>query len=79
MGTPAYLIDGPEDLQRSWFETGQTVGITAGASAPEHLVQAVAAAMQEWGGERAVELDGRRETITFSLPKELRIPVTNLI
>jgi 4-hydroxy-3-methylbut-2-enyl diphosphate reductase len=79
MGTPAYLIDGPEDLQRDWFETCQTVGITAGASAPEHLVQAVAAAMQEWGGERAVELDGRRETITFSLPKELRIPATNLI
>lgn len=78
MGTPAYLIDGPEDLKREWFESGQTVGITAGASAPEHLVQAVAAAMREWGGEPAEELDGRQETITFSLPKELRIPVKQL-
>ncbi len=78
MGTPAYLIDGPEDLKREWFDSGQTVGITAGASAPEHLVQAVAAAMREWGGEPAEELDGRQETITFSLPKELRIPVKQL-
>ncbi len=78
MGTPAYLIDGPEDLQSEWFATSRTVGITAGASAPEHLVQAVATAMQDWGGELAVELDGRQENITFSLPKELRIPVRNL-
>lgn len=75
MGTPAYLIDGPEDLKSHWFDTCETVGITAGASAPEHLVQAVANAMRQWGGEQALELDGRQETITFSLPKELRIPV----
>ena len=73
MGASAYLIDGPEDLQSSWFDGCDSVGITAGASAPEHLVQAVASALTQWGGELPVELDGRPENITFSLPKELRI------
>ncbi len=73
MGASAYLIDGPEDLQAAWFEGCASVGITAGASAPEHLVQAVASALTQWGGELPVELDGRPENITFSLPKELRI------
>ena len=73
MGASAYLIDGPEDLQAAWFEGCASVGITAGASAPEHLVQAVASALTQWGGELPVELDGRLENITFSLPKELRI------
>jgi len=73
MGAAAYLIDGPEDLQSSWFDGCDSVGITAGASAPEHLVQAVASALTQWGGQLPVELDGRPENITFSLPKELRI------
>ena len=73
MGASAYLIDGPEDLQSSWFDGCDSVGITAGASAPEHLVQAVASALTQWGGEFPTELDGRPENITFSLPKELRI------
>jgi 4-hydroxy-3-methylbut-2-enyl diphosphate reductase len=73
MGASAYLIDGPEDLQAAWFEGCASVGITAGASAPEHLVQAVASALTQWGGELPLELDGRPENITFSLPKELRI------
>ena len=73
MGASAYLIDGPEDLQSSWFDGCDSVGITAGASAPEHLVQAVASALTQWGGELPVELDGRPENIIFSLPKELRI------
>jgi 4-hydroxy-3-methylbut-2-enyl diphosphate reductase len=73
MGAAAYLIDGPEDLQSSWFDGCDSVGITAGASAPEHLVQAVANALTQWGGELPTELDGRPENITFSLPKELRI------
>lgn len=73
MGVSAYLIDGPDDLQSSWFDGCDSVGITAGASAPEHLVQAVASALTKWGGEVPIELDGRPENITFSLPKELRI------
>ena len=57
-GIPGYLIDGPEDLQREWFEGKQAVGVTAGASAPEVLVERVVARIREWGGEAPVESDG---------------------
>lgn len=73
MGTPAYLIDGAEDLKREWFDGRNKVGITAGASAPEVLVQGVIARMREWGAAEVVELDGRPENVTFSMPKELRV------
>lgn len=73
MGTTAYLIDGAEDLQRAWFDGVGRVGITAGASAPEVLVQGVIAQLQAWGAEALVELEGRAENITFSMPKELRV------
>ncbi|WP_060512977.1 4-hydroxy-3-methylbut-2-enyl diphosphate reductase [Pseudomonas sp. NBRC 111124] len=73
MGTPAYLIDGAEDMQRGWFEKAQRVGITAGASAPEVLVQGVIEQLKAWGATGAEELDGRPENITFSMPKELRV------
>lgn len=73
MGTPAYLIDGAEDMQRVWFEKAQRVGITAGASAPEVLVQGVIEQLKAWGATGAEELDGRPENITFSMPKELRV------
>ncbi|MBO2930794.1 4-hydroxy-3-methylbut-2-enyl diphosphate reductase [Metapseudomonas otitidis] len=73
IGTPAYLIDGAEDLQRGWFAGVQRVGITAGASAPEVLVQGVIQQLREWGAEVALELDGRPENVTFSMPKELRV------
>ncbi|MFB1011952.1 MAG: hypothetical protein QMB92_11030, partial [Thiopseudomonas sp.] len=69
----AYLIDGAADLQRDWF-TGQTrVGITAGASAPEVLVRDVIAQLHGWGAQVVQELDGRKENVTFSMPKELRL------
>ncbi|NLC08663.1 MAG: 4-hydroxy-3-methylbut-2-enyl diphosphate reductase, partial [Gammaproteobacteria bacterium] len=78
MGTPAYLIDGAEDMQRHWFADDAIVGMTAGASAPEILVQGVIAQLQEWGATIAQELDGRAENVTFSMPKELRlVDVTN--
>lgn len=70
-GTPAYLIDGPDDIDPAWFEVAESVGVTAGASAPEVLVGQVVARLQSLGGEVAQELDGRIETITFSLPKAL--------
>ncbi len=73
MGTTAYLIDGAEDLQRAWFDGVGRVGITAGASAPEVLVQGVIAQLRAWGAEALVELEGRAENITFSMPKELRV------
>jgi len=73
MGTPAYLIDGAADLQREWFVDEARVGVTAGASAPEVLVREVIAQLHEWGAQVAEELDGRKENVTFSMPKELRL------
>ncbi|EJN40033.1 4-hydroxy-3-methylbut-2-enyl diphosphate reductase [Pseudomonas sp. NPDC089395] len=73
MGTPAYLIDGAEDMQRDWFDQAARIGITAGASAPEVLVRGVIDQLKAWGATGAEELDGRPENITFSMPKELRV------
>ncbi|MFV3368620.1 4-hydroxy-3-methylbut-2-enyl diphosphate reductase [Pseudomonas sp. NY15435] len=73
MGTPGYLIDGAEDMQKEWFDGVQRIGITAGASAPEVLVRGVIQQLRDWGAEPEVELDGREENITFSMPKELRV------
>ncbi|EJO94231.1 4-hydroxy-3-methylbut-2-enyl diphosphate reductase [Ectopseudomonas mendocina DLHK] len=73
MGTPAYLIDGAEDLKHEWFEGVSGIGITAGASAPEVLVRGVVDQLRAWGAAGETELDGRPENITFSMPKELRV------
>ena len=73
MSTPAYLIDGAEDMKREWFEGSQKIGITAGASAPEVLVRGVIEQLHAWGASGAEELLGRPENITFSMPKELRV------
>ena len=72
-GIPGYLIDGPEDLRREWFEGRKCVGVTAGASAPEVLVERVVAKIREWGGEEPVNLQGQTESVVFSLPRELRV------
>jgi 4-hydroxy-3-methylbut-2-enyl diphosphate reductase len=71
-GIPGYLVDGPQDLRREWFEGKAAVGVTAGASAPELLVQRVVARLREWGGEGAEEVVGREENVVFALPRELR-------
>ncbi|MDY7218217.1 4-hydroxy-3-methylbut-2-enyl diphosphate reductase [Denitrificimonas sp. JX-1] len=73
MDTPAYLIDGAEDLKPEWFTQNSVIGVTAGASAPEVLVQGVIDRLREWGARMAEELDGRPENVTFSMPKELRV------
>ncbi len=73
LNTPAYLIDGAEDLRQEWFEGKARIGITAGASAPEVLVQGVINQLRQWGGDIAIELEGRPENVTFSMPKELRV------
>ena len=72
MGTPAYLIDDANCIDKTWLEGKEKVAVTAGASAPEVLVQEVIAKLQSWGGKTAVELSGREENITFSIPPELR-------
>ena len=71
-GIPGYLVDGPEDLRPEWFEGRGVVGVTAGASAPELLVQRVVARLREWGGEAADEVSGRPENVVFGLPRDLR-------
>ena len=73
-GKRGYLVDGPEDLRPEWLAGAGTVGVTAGASAPELLVQRVVARLREWGGQDAQEVVGREENVVFALPRELREP-----
>jgi 4-hydroxy-3-methylbut-2-en-1-yl diphosphate reductase len=73
-GVPGYLVDGAADLKREWFEGKRAVGVTAGASAPELLVQQVVERLQSWGGEPAQEVIGREENVVFALPRALRVP-----
>ncbi|MCK4742592.1 MAG: 4-hydroxy-3-methylbut-2-enyl diphosphate reductase [Sulfuriflexus sp.] len=71
-GIPAWLIDGPEDIQDSWLEDKKVVGLTAGASAPELLVQNVIERLQELGADVINEDEGKPEKVTFTLPKALQ-------
>ena len=72
MGTPAYMVDAAEDLQTSWFEGKSRVGLTAGASAPDVLVQAVIARLRAMGVLAVRSLEGVQETMKFPLPKGLK-------
>ncbi len=74
MGARAYLIDNAGQIEPAWLEGVASVGLTAGASAPEVLIQEVIERLREWGGELPLELEGRPEHIVFSMPRELRIP-----
>ena len=71
-GIRGFLVDGPADLRPEWLSGIDAVGVTAGASAPELLVQQVVEQLREWGGRPAVEVVGREENVVFALPKELR-------
>lgn len=71
-GIPAYLIDGAEDIQRDWLREGARVALTAGASAPELLVEEVIAKLKAWGAGEVKEQSGLREQVVFALPKELQ-------
>ncbi len=71
-GVPAYLIDGVEDIQSEWFDGKQSIGLTAGASAPEVLVEAVTRHLETLGVKASNENPGEKEGVTFSLPKELK-------
>ncbi len=73
-GIPGYLVDGPQDLRPEWFAGKASVGVTAGASAPELLVQQVVTRLREWGGRGPEEVVGREENVVFALPRELRPP-----
>ena len=78
MGADAYLLDGADDIDPRWLEGKSRIGVTAGASAPEVLVREVLDGLRALGASDAVELAGRPENVTFSLPRELRIEVKNL-
>ena len=71
LGTPAYMVDAADDLQPTWFEGRPTVGLTAGASAPDILVQQVITRLRELGSLSVRRLAGVEETIHFPLPKGL--------
>ena len=72
-GATAYLVDGAEFIDPEWLRDRRCVGVTAGASAPEVLVQGVIARLQFLGGGAVRELHGEPENMVFALPKELRI------
>lgn len=74
-GTQAWLIDGAADIKPEWLAGSQRIGVTAGASAPEVLVQGVIDRLRELGADSVRELDGEPENMEFALPKELRLTV----
>ena len=71
----AYLIDYASDIQQEWLINARTIGVTAGASAPDILVQQVIEHLKSLGCTSLIETDGILENITFEIPKELRIEV----
>ena len=71
---PADLIDDASDIDPDWLGQSKSVAVTAGASAPETLVQQVVERLRELGADRVDEVDGREENIVFTMPKALRIP-----
>ncbi|GED43384.1 4-hydroxy-3-methylbut-2-enyl diphosphate reductase [Cobetia marina] len=72
MQTPAWLIDDAEQIEAAWLEGIGSIGITAGASAPEVLVQGVIDRLMALGASAPEELEGQEENIVFSMPKELK-------
>ncbi|WP_132126081.1 4-hydroxy-3-methylbut-2-enyl diphosphate reductase [Actinocrispum wychmicini] len=73
-GTPAYLIDGPQDIDPAWVDGVTPIGLTAGASAPAVLVDQVLSALAARGPTRVLEREVAVETIRFALPKQVRTP-----
>jgi 4-hydroxy-3-methylbut-2-enyl diphosphate reductase len=71
-GVPAYLIDGADDIRREWVAEGARIGLTAGASAPELLVEQVIDRLKEWGAGHVEPQQGIEEQVVFALPKELQ-------
>jgi 4-hydroxy-3-methylbut-2-enyl diphosphate reductase len=71
-GVPAYLIDEADQIDRGWLAGKERVGITAGASAPETLVNGVVEQLRAWGAELVEESQGKAENVTFSLPRALQ-------
>ena len=77
IGVKSQLLDDPSDIQADWFNDVKTIGITAGASAPEELVQSIISRLKEFGANTIEELQGLEENMFFEVPKELRIKEVN--
>ncbi|MGJ7262740.1 4-hydroxy-3-methylbut-2-enyl diphosphate reductase [Morganella morganii] len=75
VGKPSYLIDSADDINPAWLRDVDTIGLTAGASAPDVLVQQVISRLQELGADEISQLEGREENIIFEVPKELRVDI----
>jgi 4-hydroxy-3-methylbut-2-enyl diphosphate reductase len=71
LGTKAFLIDDGDQIRKEWLNRTQRIGVTAGASAPEVLVNGVITRLQKWGGQLATERDTKPEEVSFPLPREL--------
>ncbi|MDX7991041.1 4-hydroxy-3-methylbut-2-enyl diphosphate reductase [Xenorhabdus sp. Reich] len=78
VGKPAYLIDSADDIQEEWIKDMSAIGVTAGASAPDILVQQVIERLKTFGAKTVNELHGREENIVFEVPKELRVEVKEI-
>ena len=74
-GTPARLIESADDIEPAMLANVACVGLSAGASTPESLVQGVVAALRERGAEKVEELSGIAENMEFALPKALRVMI----
>ncbi len=78
LGTPGYMVDSADELQAEWFDGIARVGLTAGASAPEVLVEQVIERIKALGATAVRKMDGIQETVKFPLPKGLKIDVGGL-
>ncbi len=77
VGLPAYLVDNADELNPEWFVGKKAIGISAGASAPEVLVQGVISRLEKIGGTKVIELQGITENVVFPIPKTL-IPIVSI-
>ena len=76
-GVPAYLVDGADEIDPAWLQGRARIGVTAGASAPDVLVQGVLQRLREVGAGEARELSGEPENMVFALPRELRVQLVD--
>jgi 4-hydroxy-3-methylbut-2-enyl diphosphate reductase len=76
-GVEAYLIDGAQEIDPRWVEGRRHIGVTAGASAPDVLVQGVISRLRELGAGQLRELEGEPEDMIFALPRELRVQLVD--
>ena len=72
-GVPSYLLDSADDLDVKWLSNKKNIGLTAGASAPEVLVQSIISKLKAYGAINVINSAGVEESITFKIPKELII------